>query len=506
MRPQCLTVLLVVLSWGCQNSSTQNQPQPGDKANAVKEALCSDNNASDCPPESDILQQLQGQIAALTSRVDQQDKQLTRLEGALANKKEAAVQPILKVGQLQLVDEDGGLRLALKPTATREVTLELYAGGDDTPTQWVELVGFFKSLSLVRDVMRQMPGLPGLDDETDFGMPEPVLQLLADPMPPVPPDDVPRPHVKSHPAPGTAYDRMVCKTGEYEYQILGHQLESVLSDLTALGKQARVIPNYQDGKYHGFKLVGVRPGSFYGAIGIRSGDVVHSVGETVLDSPKKALYVFDGLAKEETVQVTLFRRGKQVLLTYNVVDKLSGCTNSVLAKPQVVPGAGVSAGEELLKSEMKNRAQQFEMSVRKVGTNEYQVLSSGLKGLTPEIVTYSGTRIIPNYRDGVHVGFKLVGMRPGGIFATMGLRNGDVVQEMGGMPLNSPTALVDALQLLFDGQPQKVTFTVSRRGKPVKMTYTIVNDSADEAKEEEPEKKKEPEQKKEAPVVIQSGD
>lgn len=163
----------------------------------------------------------------------------------------------------------------------------------------------------------------------------------------------------------------------------------------------------------------------------------------------------------------------------------------------VEPGDGDTAIDPL-KSRMKRIEELFELSVRSVGPNEFQVMSSGLRHLTPEMMTYSGTRIVPNYRGGTHAGFKLVNIKPGGIFATLGFQSGDIALEMGGMPLSSPTALVDALQLLFDGQPQKVTFTVSRGGNPVKLTYTIVNDAPDDGEAKEDKGK--------TPVVIQSGD
>lgn len=500
MRELCLAVLTALLIWGCQSSNTENQPpQPEGKGQAVGEALCGDSAAAACPAGEEELEGLRSQVAGLARRVEQQDKQLTELKSALGAKKaEAAPHVVLKTRQLQLMDEDGLLRLALKPSASRGVALEFYGGGDD-PTHWVELVAFFESVSLVRDLMRQMPGLPGVDEDTDFGLLEPTIDLLPDPTyEPLLEPEV-DPVVKS--VPRSDYSKIVRQMGPWEYEILVEGMRDATADLNVLGRQARVIPNYKDGKYQGFKLVGVRPGSLYRALGIRSGDVIVKINGRVLDSPNRALELFSALKDEVIMVLELSRRGKPVTIKYNMVDQFSGPGWVAPGEEGNVVEAGtMDPALELARTELQRKAEQFEMAVRKVGANEYQILSSGLKGLTPEVVTYSGTRIIPNYRDGVHAGFKLIGIRPGGVFRTMGLRSGDVVQEMGGMPLNSPTALVDALQLLFDGQPQRVTFTLSRRGKPVKMTYTIVHDSAGDEKEEEPEKKKE------TPVVIKSGD
>ncbi|MDP6947261.1 MAG: type II secretion system protein GspC, partial [Myxococcota bacterium] len=54
------------------------------------------------------------------------------------------------------------------------------------------------------------------------------------------------------------YSKGVKKTGPYDYEIDRSMLDEQLKDLSELGRQARVVPNYRNGKYEGFKLVGVR--------------------------------------------------------------------------------------------------------------------------------------------------------------------------------------------------------------------------------------------------------
>ena len=62
------------------------------------------------------------------------------------------------------------------------------------------------------------------------------------------------------------YSKGVKKTGPYDYQIDRGMLDEQLKDLSELGRQARVVPNYRNGKYEGFKLVGVVR-SLYRSIG-----------------------------------------------------------------------------------------------------------------------------------------------------------------------------------------------------------------------------------------------
>lgn len=112
--------------------------------------------------------------------------------------------------------------------------------------------------------------------------------------------------------------RGVKKVGPYEYQIDRGMLEENLQDLTKLGMDARIIPNYVDGKYRGFRLVGIRPDSLYRAIGLESGDLILRVNGQDIDTPNKAIQLFEQLRSSPTITVDVERRGQKVTLTYQV--------------------------------------------------------------------------------------------------------------------------------------------------------------------------------------------
>ena len=119
--------------------------------------------------------------------------------------------------------------------------------------------------------------------------------------------------------PGRAdYSKGVKKTGPYDYELDRSMLDEQLKDLTELGSQARVVPNYRNGKYEGFKLVGVRPGSLYRAIGIRSGDVIKAVNGKSIDSPNKALDLFEQLKSSNAIDLAIERRGQPKNLNYSI--------------------------------------------------------------------------------------------------------------------------------------------------------------------------------------------
>lgn len=110
----------------------------------------------------------------------------------------------------------------------------------------------------------------------------------------------------------------VKKTGANSYEIDRQMLNEQLDNLEALSKQARVIPHYVDGKPQGFKVVGVRPGSLYSQIGVRSGDVLQGVNGEEISSPNKALELYEKLKNSDNVTVDVERRGRKVTLDYQI--------------------------------------------------------------------------------------------------------------------------------------------------------------------------------------------
>jgi len=134
-----------------------------------------------------------------------------------------------------------------------------------------------------------------------------------------PPSAAPgEPVAAADPAAGDEVAQGVTKIGAYDYSIDRSMLDKQLADLPTLQSQARVVPHYKDNQYQGFKLVGVRPGSLYRAIGIRSGDVITAVNGNKIDSPNKALELFEQLKSSSNIQVEIERRGQAKTLGYTI--------------------------------------------------------------------------------------------------------------------------------------------------------------------------------------------
>ncbi len=128
----------------------------------------------------------------------------------------------------------------------------------------------------------------------------------------------PRPAPRVSSSKRNDFSKGVKKTGAYDYEIDRRMIDEQLQDLSKLGSQARIVPNYRGGKYQGFKLVGVRPGSLYRSIGIRSGDVIKAINGRPIDSPNKAIELFDQLKNASNIQLEIERRGQMKQLNYAI--------------------------------------------------------------------------------------------------------------------------------------------------------------------------------------------
>lgn len=93
-------------------------------------------------------------------------------------------------------------------------------------------------------------------------------------------------------------------------------LDEQLADLDNLVRQARVIPHYKRGKPAGFKVVGIRSNSLFRHLGLKTGDVLKSVGGEELTSINKAFALFEKLKTSDNLSLDFERQGKPNNNTY----------------------------------------------------------------------------------------------------------------------------------------------------------------------------------------------
>jgi general secretion pathway protein C len=120
---------------------------------------------------------------------------------------------------------------------------------------------------------------------------------------PVPP---PRPSAPGTPLAG------VRQLAADRYEVDRSVIESTLGDLNKVATQARIVPSFENGVSNGFKLFSIQPGSIYSSIGLENGDVVQRINGYEINSPEKALELYQKLRETGTVTIDL-KRGGQVI-------------------------------------------------------------------------------------------------------------------------------------------------------------------------------------------------
>jgi len=80
-------------------------------------------------------------------------------------------------------------------------------------------------------------------------------------------------------------------------------------------------------------------------------------------------------------------------------------------------------------------------------------------------------RLVPSMKDGKVEGFRASEVRPGGIFATVGIKNGDVLLRINDFPIDSPEKAIQSFTSL-KGQ-SRIRLDLVRDGQPSTFNYDI---------------------------------
>jgi general secretion pathway protein C len=112
----------------------------------------------------------------------------------------------------------------------------------------------------------------------------------------------------------------ISKIDDTRYEIKQESVDKALGNLAGLATQARIVPAFEGGEPVGFKLFSIRPGSLYSKIGIQNGDVISRINGYEINSPDKALEVYQKLKDSKDITVDLKRRGKPMTMTYGIAQ------------------------------------------------------------------------------------------------------------------------------------------------------------------------------------------
>jgi general secretion pathway protein C len=120
------------------------------------------------------------------------------------------------------------------------------------------------------------------------------------------------------PPPSPGGGEGVKQLSENNYVVAKKEIDGALTNLSELATKARIVPSFKNGVPNGFKLFSIVPDSLYAKIGIQNGDVIRRINGYEMNSPDKALEIYQKLRDANRIEVEVERRGDTVRKSYSI--------------------------------------------------------------------------------------------------------------------------------------------------------------------------------------------
>lgn len=114
------------------------------------------------------------------------------------------------------------------------------------------------------------------------------------------------------------WDKDITKNSETSYTVANEGLQWALGNLDKLSREARFVPNFQDGEANGVKVFSIRRNSLPRALGLKNNDVLTAINGNSLSDLSKAMELYGKLLNERSFSLEVLRNGEKVTMEYQV--------------------------------------------------------------------------------------------------------------------------------------------------------------------------------------------
>jgi general secretion pathway protein C len=104
---------------------------------------------------------------------------------------------------------------------------------------------------------------------------------------------------------------------EGHWQVSRSVADNARANLTSLLQTARMVPQVKNGQTIGFKLLEMEKGSLLEQIGLKVGDLIVEINQVKLNSPEKALQIFQQVREANNITLGLIRNGQSKTFEYS---------------------------------------------------------------------------------------------------------------------------------------------------------------------------------------------
>ncbi len=110
----------------------------------------------------------------------------------------------------------------------------------------------------------------------------------------------------------------ITKEGPNKFIVDQELIDKVMENPEQLYSQIRATPHKDGSTVDGYRLSGIRRRSLFYKLGIKNGDIVHSVNGTTLDSMSSAMGAYNSLQNDKNFTFEVTRRNKRQTFEYEV--------------------------------------------------------------------------------------------------------------------------------------------------------------------------------------------
>lgn len=170
--------------------------------------------------------------------------------------------------------------------------------------------------------------------------------------------------------------------------------------------------------------------------------------------------------RQEIVRLgeNVFNYGRLKKIERSSVEIERGPANYTVTMPEIVRNADTP-------QEQAGEIPQASFA-KQVGEREYILDSRRIqKALENPQQILTHARLLPNIKDGRQEGFSISEVVPGGIYSSLGLRNGDILLRINGLEISNPEVAIQAMSGLKG--MSNIDLDVIRNGRKISMNYRI---------------------------------
>jgi general secretion pathway protein C len=115
-----------------------------------------------------------------------------------------------------------------------------------------------------------------------------------------------------------AIKKGIRKISDTSFEIDRGVVDQILENQAVLMRQARIVPEQENGRVVGIRLLGVRADSLLSTLGMQNGDRLQTINGFEMASPEKALEAYARLRTADKLTISLVRGGKAMNLDYDI--------------------------------------------------------------------------------------------------------------------------------------------------------------------------------------------